>query len=67
MQENEYQLQPAHVGFVPQVLPEVEAIHVLVDETERVCLGRVNPDERYYVHISAVKEAACANLVEKPL
>ena len=67
MQGNKYQLQPAHVGFVPQVLPEVEAIHVLVDETERVCLGRVNPDERYYVHISVVEGVPCMSLAEKPL
>jgi len=42
---DEYQLQPPHVGFIPQVLLEVEAIHVLVDETEGVSLSRVHPHE----------------------
>jgi len=64
---NKYQLQPPHVGFIAQVLLETEAIHILVNETERVCISRVNPDERYYVHISALKVAACANFIEKPL
>ena len=67
MQGNGYQLQPPHVGFIPQVLLEVEAIHVLVDETERVCLSRVHSHERYYVYIPVVKEAACTNLILKPL
>ena len=36
---DEYQFQLLHVGLVPQVLPKVKAVHVLVDETERVCLS----------------------------
>jgi hypothetical protein len=36
---NGYQLQPVHVRFTPQALPEVEVLHVLIDESERVCLS----------------------------
>lgn len=35
---NEYQLQPSRV-VIPQVLLKVEITHVLIDKTERVCLG----------------------------
>ena len=39
------QLQPPHIGFIPQVLPEVEAIHKLVDETKRMCVIRIDSNE----------------------
>ena len=65
--ENEYQFQSPHVGFAPQVLPEVEAIHILVDKTKRVCLSRVHPHERHYIHIAVVKEAPYVNFVVKSL
>ena len=52
---------------VDQVLLEVEVIHVLVDETERVYLGRLHSHEWYYVYISVVKEAACTKFIEEPL
>jgi hypothetical protein len=64
---NRYQIQPLNVRFIPQVLLEIEAVHVLVDETERMCLSRVHPHERHHVHIYAAKEAAYMNLVAKPL
>lgn len=37
---------------VRQVLSEVNVVHVLVDETERLRLCRVHPHERYRFHIS---------------
>ena len=49
------------------MLPEVEALHILVDETERMCLSRVNPHKRYYAHVSTVEEAVYVNLIGKPL
>ena len=66
MERNKYHFRPLHVRLIPQVLLEVEAVHVLIDETERVCLSRVHANERYYVHIF-VKEAVHMNLVVKPL
>ena len=66
-QGDEYQLQLPSIGFVPQVLFEVEAIHMLVDKSKRVCLSRIDPQEWYYIHISVVKEAAHANFIVKPL
>ena len=66
-QGNEYQLQFLSIGFVPQVLFEVEAIHILVDESERVCLTRVDPHELYYIHTSVVKEGTGANFVVESL
>jgi hypothetical protein len=62
-----YQFQPAHVGFILQILPEVEVVHVLVDETERVLLGRVHPHERHCVCIPVAKEVAYVDFVAKPL
>ena len=64
--ENEYQLQPSRV-VIPQVLLKVEIAHVLIDKTERVCLGRVHPHERYYIHTFVLKEAAYVNFIAKPL
>lgn len=63
MHGNEYQFQPPHVGFLLQVLFEVEAIHALVDEPKRVCLGRVHPDEGHHARISVVKKAPYVNLI----
>lgn len=65
--ENEYQFQPPHVGFLPQVLLKVEIGHVLIDETEWVRLSRVHPHERHYIHIAVVKEAPYVNFVVKSL
>ena len=65
--ENEYQFQPPHVGFLPQILLKVEIGHVLIDETEWVCLGRVHPHERHYIHIAVVKEAPYVNFIVKSL
>ena len=62
-----YQLQPPRVRFVLDVLSEVEAIHVLVDEPERMYFSRVHPHERYYVHTSLVKEVGYMNFMVKPL
>ena len=62
-----YQLQPTGVWLASQVLFEVQAVQVLVDETKRMCLGRVNAHERYYAHPFAVKEGPCANFIMKPL
>ena len=67
MHGDKYQLQPLHSGLVLQVLPEVEAFHELVDETERVCFRRVHPHEWCYAYISVVKNAAHANFIVKPL
>ena len=67
MHGNEYQFQSLHTRLIPQVLSEVEAIHILVDETERVCFSRVHPYERYYIHIFVVKEATYESFVMKPL
>jgi len=64
---SEYQFQLPRVGFVPQILPQVEAVHIHVDETERVCLSRVHSQERCYVHVSVVKESPYVNFVAKPL
>ena len=62
-----YQLQPACIRFVPQVLSEVQAVQILVYETKRMCLGRVHTNERYYIHTPVVKEAGYVNLVVEPL
>lgn len=64
---NKYQLQPPGIWFIPQVLFEVKAIHILIDEGERVCLGGVDPHEWYYINVSVVKEVAYAGLSIKPL
>jgi hypothetical protein len=64
---DKYQSQPAHIGFILQVLSEVEVVHVLVDEPERVLLGRVHPHERHCVYIPVAKEIACADFVTEPL
>ena len=64
MQGSKYQLQPSHVGTIHEVL---QAIHVLIDETEGVCPSRVHPHKRYYVHAFVVKEGPHVNLVVKPL
>ena len=66
MQGAGYQLQPRYVRLVPQVWVEVEAIQVFVDDTEGMCLGRVNTHKQYDIHPSA-KEAACADFVMKSL
>jgi len=63
MQGNRYQFHPPHVWFVPQVLLEVEAIHVLVDEAKRASLSRIHPQERHYVHTPAVKETPYVNFL----
>jgi hypothetical protein len=62
-----YKFQPAYVGFILEVLSEVEIVHVLVDESERVLLGRVHPHERHCVYISVAKEITYANFVTEPL
>ena len=64
---NVYQLQSLYMGLIPQVLLEIEAVHVLVDETEGVRLSRVRPHEYYHAHASVVKEATHANLIVIPL
>ena len=64
---DEYQLQPPHVGFINQVLLQVQAVHILVDETERMCVGRVYPHERCYVYTFVVKEGPYVNFIVKPL
>ena len=64
---DKYQFQPACVGFIPQVLSEVEVVHVLVDEPERVLLGRVHPHEWHCVYTPVAKEVAYADFVTKPL
>ena len=46
VQENIYHLQSPHIGLILQVLLEIEAVHVLVDETEGVYLSRVCPHEQ---------------------
>ena len=66
VQGNDYHFQP-HAGFPLQIPPEVEAIHILIDETERVFLSRVNSHERYYVHIPTVKDTMYASLIVKSL
>jgi len=64
---NGYQLHPPRVWFVPQVLPQVETVHVLVDKTEGVVLSRVYPHKWYYAHVLLVEEGPHVNLVVKPL
>ena len=64
---DEYQFQLLHVGLVPQALPKVEAVHVLVNETERVCLSRIHPHEWCYIHIFVMKEARYVNFIVEPL
>ena len=64
---SDYQFQPPHGGLIPQVLLEVQALHILIDETERVGLSRVNSYERYHVHTSALKEAMHLDLIVEPL
>ena len=65
--KDDYQPQPSHIWFIPQVLLEVEVVHVDVDETEEVGLGRVHPYERHYIYIALAKEIMYMNLIEKPL
>lgn len=67
MQGNKYQLQSSYIGFIPQVLLEVEVVHVFIDETKWNCIGRVRPHEPHYVHTPVVKEIVCMDLVAKPL
>ena len=64
---NEYQFQPPCVGFIPQVLLETEAVHILIDDTEWMCFSVEDPHERHYIHVSVVKEDTHANLVAKSL
>ena len=64
---SEYQFHPLHVRLVSQVLPEVEAIHVLVDETKWVGLGRVHPHEWNHLYVPMVKQGPYVNFVAKPL
>ena len=66
-QGNWYQVQLSCIGLVPQVLLEVETIHVLVNEAERVFLRGVNTHERYDTRNSVVEEVAYVNLILKPL
>lgn len=67
MDGNQYQLQSILVWRAPQVLPHVEAVHELVDETERVSLGRVHSHEWRYVRLSLVEEGPHLNLITEPL
>ena len=62
-----HQLKPVCIGLVPQVPSKIEAFHILVDETEGVCLGRVHPYECYYVHTSVMKEGPYVKLIVEPL
>ena len=62
-----YQFQRSHIGLIPQVLLEVQAVHILVDKTEGVSLSRVNSHKRYHIHISTAKEVMHANLIAEPL
>jgi len=64
---NGYQFQRPHAGLIPQVLLEVQALHIFIDETERVGLSRVDSHEGYHVHIPTVKEAMYADLIAEPL
>ena len=54
-------------GFVLQVLSKIEVFHVLVDESERVLLGRVHPQEWYCICILVAKEVTYVDFVAKPL
>ena len=65
--DGNYHLQPSYVGLVLHVLLDVQAVHIFIDETERVCLVRVHPHKRYYVYIPTAKESAHVNFVAKPL
>lgn len=62
-----YQLQPAGVWFVPQVLSEVQTLHILVDEAERMYLGRIHAHERDYVYTPVVEDSGYVDLIGKPL
>ena len=62
-----YQLQFLHISFVPQVLPEVQVVHMFVDESEWVCPSRVHPHERHHAYIPVAKKIVHADLVTKPL
>ena len=62
-----YQLQPPHVGPIPQVLPEVEVFRVLVNESEWVHLSRVHSHERNHVYAPVAEEVASVYFVTKPL
>ena len=62
-----YQFQRSHVGLIPQVLLEVLALHIHIDETEGMSLSRVNSHEGYHVHISTVKEVMHVYLIAEPL
>jgi hypothetical protein len=64
---NAYQVQLPHVGLIPQVLPKVEVVRVLIDEYEWVRPSRVHSHERHYVHIPVAKEVTDVDLVAKPL
>ena len=67
MNGNGYQIQPVHIVFVPQVLFEVEAVHVFIDETKRMCLSRVHTNEWHHVHALLVKEGPHVSFVAEPL
>lgn len=67
MHGNRYQFQPLCIGFILLILPEVQAVHILIDETERVHFSRIHSHEWHCLHISAAKEGAHLGLIGKPL
>ena len=67
VQWSDYQLQPLHDGLIPQVLLEIRALHVFIDETKGECLSRVNSHERYHVYTCTAKAIMYPNLIAKPL
>ena len=64
--ENGHQRHPPNVGLIPQLLPEVEAIHILIDKAEGVDLSGVHPDEWYGAYV-LVEEAQHLKFVVEPL
>lgn len=62
-----HQLKPVRIGLVPQVLSKIEAFHILVDETEGVCLGRVHSYEWHYVYTAVMEEGPYVKLILEPL
>lgn len=53
-----YQLQPGGVRVVPQVVPEIKALHKFKDESKGVCWGGVNRNERDEIFVTFVEATA---------
>ena len=59
------QVELADIVVVSEVLSQVEVVHELKDQSERVLSSGINPDEWY--HMSVGEASAYQHFVVKPL